>query len=414
MERSPRHAVVIGGGFIGVEIAENLTHRGITTTIVEATSQVLAPLDPEMAGPVAQELRRHGVAVRLGESVDSITARDVRLDNGEVLAADLVIAAIGMRPDTSLARAAGLEVGARGGIKVDRFNRTSDPLIYAVGDAAEKLDALDGNPTLVPLANLANRHGRVVADHITGRVVRPRTTVGTVIVKVFDLTVAATGWNEKRLLAEGRAYRAIHTHPSSHAGYYPGARTMSLKLLVDPTTRAILGAQGVGTEGVDKRIDVVATAIRAGLTAPELADLELAYAPPYSSAKDPVNMLGYVAENLLSGLVDTIQWSEVDDQRAAGARFLDVRTREEFEDGHLPGALNIPVDELRERFDEVTGGDVIVYCYSGQRAHTATLLLTERGCRGAQPRRRLPHLARVAGRGGDPTGRLETTSADQQ
>ncbi len=314
----PETAVVIGGGFIGVEIAENLTHRGIATTLVEATSQVLAPLDPEMAGPVADELRRHGVALRLGEAVESISPRDVRLASGEVVPAELVVVAIGMRPDTSLARSAGLEIGARGGIAVDRFNRTSNPRVYAVGDAAEKVDALDGSATLVPLANLANRHGRVVADHIAGRVVRPRTSIGTVIVKVFDLTVAATGWNEKRLFAEGRAYRAIHIHPASHASYYPGARTMSLKLLVDPESQAILGAQGVGTEGVDKRIDVLATAMRSGLTAPELADLELAYAPPYSSAKDPVNMLGYVAENVLSGLVETIQWSDVD--RAAGRR----------------------------------------------------------------------------------------------
>ena len=381
VETSPENAVVIGGGFIGVEIAENLRHRGIATTIIEATAQVLAPLDPEMAAPVANELRRHGVSLHLGDSVEAITSRDVRLASGEVVPADLVIVAIGVRPDTSLARAAGLSIGERGGIAVDEFNQTSVSNIYAIGDAAEKKDALDGAGTLVPLANLANRHGRIVADHIAGRIVRPRATIGTAIVKVFDLTIATTGWNEKRLALQGRAFLAIHTHPVSHASYYPGAKVMALKLLVDPASGAILGAQGVGTEGVDKRIDVLATAIRAGLTAPELADLELAYAPPFGSAKDPVNMLGYIAENLLSGLVETVQWSEVDNYRARGAQFVDVRTPKEFARGSLPGALNIPVDQLRERFGELDDVETVVNCQVGQRGHVATLLLNELGFR---------------------------------
>ena len=381
VETSPENAVVIGGGFIGVEIAENLRHRGIATTIIEATAQVLAPLDPEMAAPVANELRRHGVSLHLGDSVEAITSRDVRLASGEVVPADLVIVAIGVRPDTSLARAAGLSIGERGGIAVDEFNRTSVSNIYAIGDTAEKKDALDGAGTLVPLANLANRHGRIVADHIAGRIVRPRATIGTAIVKVFDLTIATTGWNEKRLALQGRAFLAIHTHPVSHASYYPGAKVMALKLLVDPASGAILGAQGVGTEGVDKRIDVLATAIRAGLTAPELADLELAYAPPFGSAKDPVNMLGYIAENLLSGLVETVQWSEVDNYRARGAQFVDVRTPKEFARGSLPGALNIPVDQLRERFGELDDVETVVNCQVGQRGHVATLLLNELGFR---------------------------------
>jgi NADPH-dependent 2,4-dienoyl-CoA reductase/sulfur reductase-like enzyme/rhodanese-related sulfurtransferase len=381
VKTSPESAVVIGGGLIGVEIAENLRHRGIATTIIEATAQVLAPLDPEMAAPVANELRRHGVSLHLGNSVEAITSRDVRLASGEVVPADLVIIAIGVRPDTSLARVAGLAIGERGGIAVDEFNRTSALNIYAIGDAAEKKDSLDGAATLVPLANLANRHGRVVADHIAGRIVRPRATIGTAIVKVFDLTIATTGWNEKRLAFQGRAFLAIHTHPASHASYYPGAKVMALKLLVDPTSGAILGAQGVGTEGVDKRIDVLATAIRGGLTAPELADLELAYAPPFGSAKDPVNMLGYIAENLLSGLVETVQWSEVDSYRARGAQFVDVRTPEEFARGSLPGALNIPVDQLRERFGELDDVETVVNCQVGQRGHVATLLLNELGFR---------------------------------
>jgi NADPH-dependent 2,4-dienoyl-CoA reductase/sulfur reductase-like enzyme/rhodanese-related sulfurtransferase len=379
VEREPKTAVVIGAGFIGLELAENLTHRGIATTIIEATNQVLAPLDPEMASPVADELRRHGVSLHLGDSVEAITPNDVRLASGQFIAAELVIVAIGVRPETGLARLAGLAIGERGGIAVDQFNRTSVENVYAVGDAAEKADALDGSATLVPLANIANRHGRVVADHIAGRAVRPRTTIGTAIVKVFDLTIATTGWNEKRLSAQGRSYFAVHTHPSSHAGYYPGAEAMCLKMLVDPSTGKILGAQGVGKEGLDKRIDVLATAIRAGLTAPELADLELAYAPPFGSAKDPVNMLGYIAENILSGLVETVQWHEVDEYRAQGAQLVDVRSPEEFVLGTLPGAINIPVDQIRERVGELEDRDIVVTCQVGQRGHVATLLLTELG-----------------------------------
>jgi NADPH-dependent 2,4-dienoyl-CoA reductase/sulfur reductase-like enzyme/rhodanese-related sulfurtransferase len=377
----PENAVVIGGGFIGVEIAENLVRRGIATTIIEAAAQVLAPLDPEMAALVADELRRHGVFLHLGESVESISSKDVRLSSGEIVPAELVIVAIGVRPDTGLARAAGLMIGERGGIVVDEFNRSSAKNVYAIGDAVEKSDALDGTGTLVPLANIANRQGRVVADHIAGRTVRPRATIGTAIVKVFDLSVAMTGWNEKRLASQDRAFLAIHTHPSSHAKYYPGATTMALKLLVDPKSGAILGAQGVGAEGVDKRIDVLATAIRAGLSAPELADLELAYAPPFGSAKDPVNMLGYIAENLLSGLIETVQWSEVDDHRDRGTQFVDVRTFEEFARGSLPGAINIPIDELRERYAELDNVETIVNCEVGQRGHAATLLLKELGVR---------------------------------
>jgi NADPH-dependent 2,4-dienoyl-CoA reductase/sulfur reductase-like enzyme/rhodanese-related sulfurtransferase len=381
VQARPESAVVIGGGFIGLEIAENLVCRGIATTIIEAATQVLAPLDPEMAASVADELRCHGVSLHLGDSVESISSNDVQLSSGEVVPAQLLIVAIGVRPDTDLARAAGLAIGERGGIVVDEFNRSTAKNVYAIGDATEKLDFLDGAGSLVPLANLANRQGRVVADHIAGRVVRPRATIGTAIVKVFNLTVAMTGWNEKRLASKHRAFLAIHTHPASHAKYYPGAKTMALKLLVDPESGAILGAQGVGAEGVDKRIDVLATAIRAGLTAPELADLELAYAPPFGSAKDPVNMLGYIAENLLSGLVETVQWSEVDDYRVRGAQFVDVRTSEEFARGSLPGALNIPIDELRERYGELDDVETVVNCEVGQRGHAATLLLNELGVR---------------------------------
>lgn len=379
VEGNPRSVVVIGGGFIGIEIAENLRHRHLPVHLIEASDQVLAPLDPEMASLVAAELERHGVVLHLGVSVSALTNDNVMLSTGEELAGDVVILAIGVRPDISLAKSAGLEIGERGGISVDEFNRTSNHDIYAIGDAAQKRDALDGSATLVPLANIANRQGRVVADHISGRTVRPKSTIGTAIVKVFDLVIATTGWNEKRLRAAGRAHACLHSHPGSHAGYYPGAQTMALKLLFDPSSGEILGAQGVGREGVDKRIDVIATAIRGGLSAPELADLELAYAPPFGSAKDPVNMLGYMAENTLSGLCRPVQWSDVVDLRRDGYEVLDVRSAEEFATGHIPGARNIPVDELRDRLGEVTNNNLIVTCQVGQRGHTATLLLSELG-----------------------------------
>ncbi len=375
----PQSAVVIGGGFIGVEIAENLTHKGIPTTVIEAALQLLAPLDPEMATLVAAEMRKHGVVVELGVSAQEVNSDSVVLSDGRVLPAELVILAIGVRPDVTLAKSAGLKIGTRGGISVDEFNRTSNPDIYAVGDAAEKTDAIDGSATLVPLANLANRHGRVVADHIAGREIRPINTIGTAIVKVFDLMIAATGWNEKRLKASGRTFTSIHTHPNNHAGYYPDAKQIALKLIFNPESGEILGAQGVGLEGVDKRIDVIATAMRAGLSAPELADLELAYAPPFGSAKDPVNMLGYIAENVSSGLVKTAQWSDVEELQSRGYQLLDVRTPSEFSAGSIPGAINIPVDEIRLRVNEIEKKPVLVNCQVGQRGHTATLLLQEMG-----------------------------------
>jgi NADPH-dependent 2,4-dienoyl-CoA reductase/sulfur reductase-like enzyme/rhodanese-related sulfurtransferase len=375
----PKSAVVIGGGFIGVEIAENLVNKGISTTVVEAAPQVLAPLDPEMATLVAKEMRKYGISLHLGVSAKDVTATTVVLSDGTVLDAELVIMAIGVRPDTALAKAAGLKIGTRGGIEVDDFNRTSNLDIYAVGDAAEKTDAIDGSAALVPLANLANRHGRVVADHIAGRATRPIKTIGTAIVKVFDLMIAATGWNEKRLKAAGREVMVIHTHPNNHAGYYPDAKQIALKLIFDPKTGEILGGQGVGVDGVDKRIDVIATAIRGGLTAPELADLELAYAPPFGSAKDPVNMLGYIAENMMSGLLKTAQWSQTQEYREAGYQLIDCRTPSEFKSGAIPGAINIPVDEIRERVSEIKKEPILVNCQVGQRGHTATMLLKELG-----------------------------------
>jgi len=375
VEKKPKTAVVIGGGFIGLEMAENLVHRGIHVSVVEALDQVLAPLDPEMAFQVAAELRRNGVDLYLGNSAAEIGADFVELTNGMKIPAELIILAIGVRPDIRLAEAAGLTIGPRKGIAVDSNNLTSNPDIYAVGDATEKLDSFDGASTLVPLANIANRHGRVVSDHIAGRSIRTVGTISTAIVKVFDITVSVTGWNEKRLQAAGREYSVIHTHPSSHAGYYPGAQQMTLKLIFEKGSGQILGAQAVGKEGVDKRIDVIATSIRGGITAPELADLELAYAPPFGSAKDPVNMLGYISENIVSGLVETAQWNEVESFAAQGYALIDVRTSEEFERGHIPGFTNIPVDELRARSAEITSKKVLVTCQVGQRGHTAAMIL---------------------------------------
>ena len=377
--QKPATAVVIGGGFIGVEIAENLIHKGVATTIVEAAPQLLAPLDPEMASLVAKEMRRNGVKLHLGTSASNISADSVILSDASEIPAAMVILAIGVRPDTKLAKDAGLTIGTRGGIEVDDFNRTSNLDIYAVGDVAEKTDAIDGSSTLVPLANLANRHGRVVADHIAGRTTRPVKTIGTAIVKVFELAIAVTGWNEKKLATSDRKYKVIHSHPNSHAGYYPGAEQMSLKLIFDAKTGEILGAQGIGKEGVDKRIDVIATAIRGGITAPELADLELAYAPPFGSAKDAINMLGYIAENVMSGLLETAQWSEIDEFADRGFQLVDVRTTSEFAAGSIPGAMSMPVDEIRTRVAELTNKDVLVNCQVGQRGHTATMLLKELG-----------------------------------
>ena len=379
VEVKPKNAVVIGGGFIGVEMAENLVHKGIKTSLIEALPQVLAPLDPEMAELVHKELRKNGIDLHLANSVKEITESEVILADGTKVSAELVIASIGVKPDTTLAKAAGLEIGTRGGVAVNKFNQTSNPDIYAIGDAAEKSDELTGESTLIPLANIANRHGRITADHIVGKPVREVSSIGTAIVKVFDLAVATTGWNAKRLTAASKPFKEIHTHPNSHATYYPGATQFSLKLIFDPQSGEILGAQGVGRDGVDKRIDVIATALRSGITAPALADLELAYAPPFGSAKDPVNMLGYIAENVITGITEIAQWNELDKYKTDSYSFVDVRSESEFANGTIPGSVNIPVDELRERHTEIKNKKVIINCQVGQRGHVATMLLRSMG-----------------------------------
>lgn len=373
------NAVVIGGGFIGVEVAENLVHLGLQVTLVEAADQVLAPLDVEMAALVAQRLRQHGVQVLLGSSVSEIQADQVLTSDGQTLAADVVVAAVGVRPDTALAQATGLRLGPRGGIWVDKQLRTSAPDVFAVGDAVEKVDALSGEAALVPLANTANLQGRMVADIMTGLPGKDRSVLGTAIVGVCGLQVATTGWNEKRLRAAGRPYRAIHTHPAAHATYYPGAASISLKLLVDPETDQIVGAQGVGEDGVDKRIDVIATAMAAKLPAAQLAQLELSYAPPFGSAKDPVNMLGYIDRNNSTGMTETAQWHELADLLQAGWHLVDVRTKDEFNSGNIPGAINIPLDELRDRLTELPDGPLLVHCQVGLRGHLAARILAQHG-----------------------------------
>lgn len=380
VDAGARSAVVVGGGFIGVELAENLHHRGLAVSLVELADQVLPPLDPEMAAPLTRELDAHGVEVRLGLQVAKVLPDTVELSDGSVLPGDIVLMAAGVRPETDLAERAGLALGPRGGIQVDSRQRTSDPCIYAVGDATEKTDPLTGDGVLIPLANLANRHGRLVADALAGRPAHARPACGTAIAKVFGLTAAATGWNEKRLAVAERPHRVVHTHPASHAGYYPGGGQIALKLLIDPRDQRILGAQAVGTDGVDKRIDIIATAIGSGLTAPGLADLELAYAPPYGSAKDPVNMLGYIADNLATDTVDTLQWHQLDAALAHGAVLVDVRSPAEHAAGTIPGARNIPVDQLRARLDELSDAEsVVVHCQVGQRGHTAARILAHHG-----------------------------------
>jgi NADPH-dependent 2,4-dienoyl-CoA reductase/sulfur reductase-like enzyme/rhodanese-related sulfurtransferase len=375
----PARAVVIGAGFIGLEVAENLVNRRIAVTIVEAAPQVLTPLDPELAILVADELVAHGVRVETGVAVAAIDLHAVHLTDGRTVPADLVFGAIGIKPDITLAAAAGLELGPSGGIRVDEANRTSDPDIYAVGDVVEKPDAISKATSLIALANIANRQGRRVADHIAGRRGHAVPSLGTAIVKVFDLVVATVGWNERRLLGAGCPYRAIHSHPFDHATYYPGATRMAAKLLFDPRDGAILGAQIVGHNGVDKRIDVIATAMAGQLTAAQLADLELAYAPPFSSAKDPVNLLGYMAENVLSGDCDVVQPAELATLLAEGWQLLDVRTPSEHAAGAIPESYNLPLDELRDRLAELGPEPVVVYCEVGQRGHTAAALLHELG-----------------------------------
>ncbi|MGE9212920.1 CoA-disulfide reductase [Exiguobacterium aurantiacum] len=381
-DKAPKHATVIGGGFIGIEMAENLRERGVEVTLVEMADQVMTPLDREMVSPVHEHMRLHGVDLQLSDGVDSFSEKGkrVHLKSGRVIDTDMVVLSIGVVPESSIATEAGLETGIRGAIRVNEKMLTSDPNIYAIGDAVEVLDYIFKEPTVVPLAWPANRQGRLVADIINGRDVKYNGTMGTGIAKVFDMTVASTGWNEKRLTAAGKEFEAVHVHPGSHAGYYPGSTPVSLKLLFHPTTGEIYGAQGVGMNGVDKRIDVIATAMKGGLTVLDLPDLELSYAPPFSSAKDPVNMIGYVASNVVLGDNEVVHWNEIDELVQNGATLLDVRDESEHELGKIPGSINVPLNSLRDHLDNYSKDETIyVTCQVGLRGYLASCILRQNG-----------------------------------
>ncbi|HVM61118.1 MAG TPA: FAD-dependent oxidoreductase [Verrucomicrobiae bacterium] len=384
-------AVVVGGGYIGLEMAEQLRHRDFQVTVVEALPQVMTPLDPEMAAWLHAELRDNGVELHRNDPVaafEAPTASEparasiVVLKSGRRLPADSVILGLGVKPDVGLARDAGLEIGERGGIRVNEHLQTSDPRIWAVGDAIEVRDFVTHQWSLIPLAGPANRQGRIAADNVLGRASRYDGTLGTAILRLFRLTAGVTGANEKTLKKLSVPYQAIHLHPNSHAGYYPGAEPIALKVLFAPDTGALLGAQAVGRDGVDKRIDVLATALKGGMTMHDLAELELAYAPPYGSAKDPVNLAGMAAQNVLAGDVGLAQWTEVgaiDGQRTV---LLDVRRGDERAKGFIPGSIHIPLDQLRARLGELPKDrEIVVHCQSGQRSYYAARILSQHGFR---------------------------------
>lgn len=406
--KKPENAVIVGAGFIGLEMAENLHEKGINVTVVELADHVIGPLDFDMAAFVHQYLRSKGIRLYLNNGVKEFipgnSAIDVKLSDGCLLPADIVILAIGVRPNVKLATEAGLELGKSGGIAVNEFMQTSDPDIYAVGDAVEVQDfvgtvlnkSADRNEVfadhcdqsrtklpqtiLVPLAGPANKQGRIAADNICGRRVKYNGTQGTSIVKLFDMTVALTGANEKRLKEMGIDYEKSFTYSLSHAGYYPGSTPMTMKLMFARGDGRVLGAQIVGYDGVDKRIDIIAAAIRAGMTVFDLEELELSYAPPFSSAKDPVNIAGFAASNLLKGDVLTYQWDEIKDLDWSNALHLDVRTKAEFGLGTIDGAINIPLDELRERVDELPADkSIYVFCQVGLRGYIAARMLMGKG-----------------------------------
>lgn len=380
-----RQAVVVGAGFIGLELVENFVRLGVTTTLVELQDQVLPPFDKEMTTPLTQTLAAKGVSLVLGESAERFEASaqglTVHLKSGKRLEGQLVVLGIGVRPENKLAVDAGLEVGPRGGIRVNEFLQTSDPDVYAVGDAIEVQDFVLGGPTQIPLAGPANRQGRIAADNACGRSSRYRGTQGTAILGLFGQIAAMTGASEKSLQRSKRPYQMVYVHPANHAGYYPGAEGMTLKLLFAPDSGRILGAQAVGGQGVDKRIDVLAVAIQARMTVFDLEEMELAYAPQFGSAKDPVNMAGFVAAGLLRGdhpQIDVATLLAI--PVATRPMLLDVRTSEEFAAGHIPDALNIPVDELRSRLMELPkDGEIVAYCQVGQRGYLATRILRQLG-----------------------------------
>ncbi|WP_039986759.1 FAD-dependent oxidoreductase [Vibrio owensii] len=398
-----QHATVVGGGFIGLEMMEAFHQLGVKTTLVEMADQVMTPVDREMAGFAHAEIREKGIDLRLGvalSSVEYVANQSVAnteageddthqhlqgkltlsLNNGDQLDTDILIMAIGVRPETKLAQEAGLQIGALGGIYTNEYMQSSDPSIYAVGDAVEEKDFVTGEQTLVPLAGPANRQGRMAADNMLGRQETYQGTQGTAICKIFDLAVASTGKNEKQLKRENIAYEKVYVHTASHASYYPGAETVSFKMLFDPATGKILGAQAVGKDGVDKRIDVMAVAQRAGMTVEQLQHLELTYAPPYGSAKDVINQAAFVANNIIKGDATAIHFDEIDNL-SENQVLLDVRNPGELESvGFIEGAINIPVDQLRQRMNELPKDkEIVIYCQVGLRGNVAYRQLVNSG-----------------------------------
>ena len=384
-EHHPRSAVLAGGGFIGLELAENLRELGIDVTIVQKPMHLMTPFDADMAALIHGEMRQHGVKLALGHTVEGFAQRDggmdVLLQDAAPLHADMVILAIGVTPDTGLAKDAGLELGVRGSIAVSDRMETSVPDIYAVGDAVQVRHFVTGQDALIALAGPANKQGRIAADNICGGDSRYTGSQGSSVLKVFDMTAALTGLNETQAAAAGLDADAVILSPMSHAGYYPGGRVMTMKVIFEKETYRLLGAQIVGFEGVDKRIDVLATAIRAGMKATELKDLELAYAPPYSSAKDPVNMAGFMVDNIARGLLRQWHLADADSlPRDGSVTLLDTRTPGEYSAGHIEGFINIPVDDLRERLHELDRTKpVYVICQSGLRSYIACRILAGHG-----------------------------------
>ncbi|CAB4625463.1 MAG: SidA/IucD/PvdA family monooxygenase [Actinobacteria bacterium] len=376
-----KSVAILGAGFVGVEIAENMRHMDIPVTIVQRGNSILSQFDPEMVKPLQDKLEKHGINILLNTEADHITKDKVVLKDGTHIDARVVFTAAGVDPDNALAKAAGLKIGVTGGLWVDEQQRTSDPDIFAAGDAVEKNGELTGEQTLIPLANLANRHGRLIADVIAGQNVKAQPSVGTAILGAFGFAVGITGLSERAAVKAGIKHQIIHVHPNNHAGYYPGSKRLSMKVLFDPETGKILGAQANGEDGVDKRIDVIATAMHGNLTIEDLMDLELAYAPQFGSAKDAINIAGYVGNNVFNGTTPTLQWHELETARANGAQVIDVRSGGEHGFAHIPATLNIPVEELRDRLGEVQMENVVVYCQVGQRGHIATQILKANGAK---------------------------------
>ncbi len=385
------HATVVGGGFIGLEMMEAFHQLGIKTTLLEMADQVMTPVDPEMAGFAHAEIKAKGIDLRLSTALKSVEFKpadsdssvngelELMLSDGETLNTDILIMAIGVRPETKLASDAGLQIGELGGIYTNDSMQTSDPSIYAVGDAIEEKDFVTGQQTMVPLAGPANRQGRMAADNMFGRQETYQGTQGTAICKIFDLAVASTGKNEKQLKRDGVEYEKVYVHTASHASYYPGAEVVSFKMLFDPKTGKIFGAQAVGKDGIDKRIDVMAVAQRAGMTVDQLEHLELTYAPPFGSAKDVINQAAFVANNLIKGDTRAIHFDEVDNL-TDDQILLDVRNPGELQNGYIPGAINIPVDQLRHRMDELPKDkEIVIYCQVGLRGNVAYRQLVNSG-----------------------------------